>query len=263
MIRRLEEAERPMREEESAEYWNRKWRLREQRLREKVILDGSDGEREFDYEILKRASGKNTLDVGCGPGEFTLRVGRTAELVTGIDTSEVALEFAKRNLARSGFKNVTFRCGSARRLPFPDKSFDLVYSRRGPASDSRRNLAEVLRVLRRGGTFMEITIGERDKQNLAEIFGRGQMLGFKGQVSAVKKRWLEKVGFKNSVARDYLGTEVFRSLDDLIIRLKTAPIVPKFDVERDRRFLDIVRGKCMTERGIETPVHRVFLIATK
>jgi hypothetical protein len=110
---------------------------------------------------------------------------------------------------------------------------------------------------------MEITIGERDKQNLAEIFGRGQMLGFKGQVSAVKKEWLEKVGFKNSVARDYLGTEVFHSMADVIIRLKTAPIIPKFDVERDRAFLETVRAECMTERGIETPVHRVVVTAKK
>jgi hypothetical protein len=82
-------------------------------------------------------------------------------------------------------------------------------------------------------------------------------------VSAVKRRWLEKVGFKTSTARDYVGTEVFRSLDDLIIRLKTAPIIPEFDVNRDRRFLDAVTASCMTERGIETPVHRVVLTAKK
>jgi len=252
-----------MKEEDTADYWNRKWKLREQRLREKVTLDGSDGENEFEREIFNRARGKKVLDIGCGPGEFSLRVGRIAKSVTGIDTSKVALKFAKRNLASSGFKNVTFRYGAAGRLPFRDESFDLVYSRRGPASDSKRNLTEVRRVLRRGGTFMEITIGERDKQNVAETFGRGQMLGFKGQVSAVKNRWLEKAGFKTSTARDYIGTEVFDSLDDLIVRLRTAPIIPKFDVERDRNYLETVRGNCTTERGIETPVHRVVLTGKK
>lgn len=97
-----------MRVEDKAEYWDRKWKIREQRLREKVILDGSDGEREFAHEIFKRARGKKVLDIGCGPGEFSLRVARIAKSVTGIDTSQVALEFAKRNLARSDFKNVTF-----------------------------------------------------------------------------------------------------------------------------------------------------------
>lgn len=252
-----------MRKDENPEYWNRKWKLREEHLREKVTLDGSDGEKEFDREILKQARGKKVLDVGCGPGEFSLRVSKIAKSVTGIDASRVALEFAKRKLARSGFKNVTLRHGDARKLPFPDESFDLVYSRRGPGSDSRRTLTEILRVLRRGGTFMEITIGERDKQNLTKIFGRGQMLWFRGQVSAVKKEWLEKVGFKNSVTRDYLGTEIFQSMDDVVIRLKTAPIIPKFDVEKDRQFLDVVRVECITDRGVETPVHRVVLTAKK
>jgi ubiquinone/menaquinone biosynthesis C-methylase UbiE len=205
----------------------------------------------------------NVLDIGCGLGEFTLRVGSRAKRVTGTDWSKVALELAKRNLTRAHLKNVTFRYGDARKLPFPNESFDLAYSRRGPASDSKRTLTEVLRILRSGGSFMEIAIGERDKQNLAQIFGRGQMLGFKGQVSTVKKRWLEEVGFQNVVARDYIGTEVFRSLEDLVVRLKSAPIIPSFEVQKDARFLEAVRAQCMTERGIETPIHRVVLIGSK
>lgn len=37
----------------------------------------------------------------------------------------------------------------------------------------------------------------------------------------------------------------------------------EFDVEKDRTFLEAVRVRCMTERGIETPVHRVVLTAKK
>ena len=110
---------------------------------------------------------------------------------------------------------------------------------------------------------MEITIGERDKQNVAEIFGSGQMSHFKGHVSTVKKRWLEEVGFKAAMARDYMGTEIFHSLDDLTIRLKTAPIIPMFDAQKHKRLLEMVRAKCMTERGIETAVHRFVLLAKK
>jgi len=252
-----------MKEEDEVEYWDRKWRLREQQLQEKVTLDGSDGESEFNGELCKRVRGKEVLDIGCGPGDFTLIVARAAKSVVGIDTSKVAFKFAKRNLAKSGLTNIKFRYGDVNELPFTAESFDLVYSRRGPASENKQTLAEVIRVLRTNGSFMEITIGERDKQNLAEVFGRGQMLKFKGQVSIVKKRWLKEVGFKYVTARDYLGTEVFASLDDLIIRLKTAPIIPSFNVKRDRRALENVRVQAATERGIETPVHRVILFARK
>jgi len=252
-----------VKEEDTLEYWNRKWALREQCLKEESALDGSDGELEFDRELQKRASGKDALDVGCGPGEFTLRTAKTAKSIVGVDPSSTALGLAKRNLAKSGIKNATFRYGDVKRLPFPNETFDLVYSRRGPASVSKHNLTEVIRVLRNGGTFMEITIGERDKQNLAEIFGRGQMRGFRGQVSAVKKRWLADVGFRKAVSRDYVGTEVFRSLDDLVIRLTTAPIIPSFDAKKDAMYLKEVEKRCGTERGIETPVHRVVLVARK
>lgn len=250
-------------EEDTVDYWNRKWALRVEHLQEKMTLDGSDGEAEFDKELQKRVPGRDVLDVGCGPGEFTLRVAGKARSVIGIDPSSTALALARRNLAHVGFKNVSFRYGDIKRLPFPRKTFDLVYSRRGPASVDKHNLREVLRVLRKDGTFMEITIGERDKRNLAEIFGRGQMLGFKGEVSVVKKKWLDQLGFRDVVSRDYIGTEIFQTLDDLLIRLRTAPIIPSFDAKRDKTFLKAIQEQCLTERGIETPVHRVVLIARK
>jgi len=252
-----------MKDEDTLAYWNSKWALREQHLQEKMTLDGSDGEVEFDRELQKRALGKGVLDVGCGPGEFTLRTARKARSIVGLDLSGTALRLAKINLVQSGIKNATFRYGDAEHLPFPAEAFDLVYSRRGPASVNRHNLGEARRVLKTGGTFMEITIGERDKRNLAEIFGRGQMLGFRGEVSVVKKKWLEQVGFKKAESRDYLATEIFPTLDDLLIRLRTAPIIPSFDEKKDQRFLNEIREQCMTERGIETPVHRVVLLAQK
>lgn len=252
-----------VKEEGEADYWNRKWRLREAHLHENVALDGSDGEDEFDEELLKIVRDKEVLDIGCGPGEFTLRVARRAKHVVGIDSSETALRLAKQNLSRTRLENIAFLKGKAERLQVPEETYDVVFSRRGPASDSRRNLSEVRRVLTEGGTFMEICIGERDKQNIAGIFGRGQMLGFVGQVSSVKRSWLEEVGFREARSRDYMGTEVFRSIDDLIVRLRTAPIIPSFDARKDGNLLETVETQCSTDRGIETPVHRVILIGRK
>ncbi len=244
-------------------YWNRKWALRDEGSQENMTLDGSDGEESFDREVVRRARHKQVLDVGCGPGEFTLQVAERAKSVVGIDTSGKALELAKKKLEDSGVGNVGYRFADIHRLPLHDDQFDVVFSRRGPASVDRRSLAEVFRVLKKGGTFMEITIGERDKQNIVKIFGRGQMKGFRGQVSTVKKGWLSETGFRNIIAKDYLATEVFHTMDDLVIRLRTAPIIPSFDVGRDGTFLKRVAELCTTDRGVETPVHRVVLIARK
>ena len=251
-----------MREEDTSEYWDKKWAYGEHR-REHVILDGSDGENDFDKELRLRTAAKVVLDEGCGRGDFTLRIAAKAKQVNGIDISTTALHQAETRLARSKLTNVEFNLEDAGNLSFPNNTFDVVYSRRGPGSDSAQTLLEAYRVLRKKGIFMEITIGERDKQNLARIFGRGQMLGMKRQVSTIKKEMLEKVGFGKVVTRDYLGTEVFRAMSDLVVRLRSAPITPAFDARRDRRFLRRVQRECLTDRGIETPVHRVVLVARK
>jgi SAM-dependent methyltransferase len=251
-----------LRDIDTPEYWDKKWAFGEHR-RERVILDGSDGEEEFDKELRDRTARKVVLDEGCGSGVFTLKIARRAGHVRGIDTSTTALRLAARNLERSRLSNVDFRPADAAHLPFPDNSFNVIYSRRGPGSDSIRTLVEAYRVLKKNGVFMEITIGERDKQNLARIFGKGQMLHVKGQVSKTKREMLERAGFSGVVTRDYLATEVFDGMPDLLVRLQSAPIIPSFDPRKDRVFLDRVRKECVTDRGIETPVHRVVLIGHK
>jgi ubiquinone/menaquinone biosynthesis C-methylase UbiE len=252
-----------LREEDTVHYWDRKWALSTQRLKERVRLDGSDGEKEFEREVLKVAVGKRLLDVGCGTGAFTLRVGKRVNKAIGIDISRIALGYAIDSRRKWKSRNVEFLFAKASGIPFRSNSFDVVYSRRGPGSLSVRTLSEAYRVLKPGGLFMEITIGERDKQNIAKIFGRGQMLGIRGQVSSLKKKVLKRVGFKKIVARDYLGTEIFRTMDNLVIRMRTAPIIPRFDPQRDRQYLEQVGRECRTDRGIETPVHRVLLVARK
>ena len=248
--------------EDTKEYWDKIWDFGEHR-REHVILDGSDGEEEFDKELRNRTVGKIVLDIGCGSGKFTLKIARKAKRVMGIDISTIGLAQARRNMTRTRLRNADFRLADASRLPSSASSFDVVYSRRGPGSETVRNLSEAYRVLRKNGIFMQIEIGERDKQNLARIVGRGQMLHVKSQVSDIKKKMLDKVGFSKVVTRDYVGTEVFRGMLDLMVRLQSAPIIPSFDPRKDRKKLRRVQKECMTDRGIETPVHRVVLVARK
>jgi len=247
---------------EDKEYWNRLWKSRDYD-EERVTLDGRDGEIEFDEEIMEVIGGKDVLDVGCGVGLFTLEIAKRATKVVGIDFSDEALMRARRNQADAGQKNLRFEQADAGNLPFADAEYDVVVSRRGPVTSSSKTLSEAHKVLRQNGLLMEITIGERDKENLLRIFGRGQMYGVKEPVSVSKRRMLEQAGFREIEVVNYLATEIFESMKDLIIRLRSAPIIPDFDIESDKPFLATVERTCSTPRGSETPVHRVTIVAKK
>lgn len=248
---------------EDREYWNRLRKSRDYYEEEHVTLDGRAGEIEFDDRIQEAVEGRDVLDVGCGVGLFTIEIARRAKKVVGVDFSKEALARARRNRVVAEWKNLRFEWADAGNLPFAEAEFDIVVSRRGPVTSSAKTVSEAYRVLRRNGLLMEITIGERDKENLLRIFGRGQMYGVKEAVAVSKKRMLEKTGFKEIEIVDYVATEVFEGMKDLIVRLKSAPIIPDFDVERDKPFLTIVEKTYATPRGIETPVHRVTMVAKK
>ena len=68
-------------------------------------------------------------------------------------------------------------------------------------------------------------------------------------------------GFKNLEIKEHVATEIFPTLGDLIIRLKDSPIIPDFDAEKDRQYLEKIQKTCRSTKGIETPTHRVTIIA--
>src|SRR2546425_9581616 len=247
-------------EYEDREYWERVYGLPENYMVESAVTEGNDGEDEFDARMLDASVGRVVLDVGCGDGLFTIRMAERAKEVTGVDFSRIAISEARKNLANSGRKNLRFEIANAESLNSQKETFDLVTCRRGPVTDSKDSLREAYRVLKEDGTLMEITIGERDKENLAQVFGRGQMLGSE-RVIALKETLLREAGFKKLEAKEYIATEIFPTLGDLIIRLKNSPIIPDFNAEKDREYLERIEKSYKSKKGIETPTHRVTIIA--
>lgn len=67
------------------------------------------------------------LDVGCGQGSLAIRIAREGFRVTGLDVSSEALRMARQN-AREAGTEIEWVEGFAERLPFPDKSVDVVVS---------------------------------------------------------------------------------------------------------------------------------------
>lgn len=174
-----------------------------------------------------------------------------------------AISRAIVNTSLQGLTNVELRLANARSIPYPDESFDLVYTRRGPATYNLKTARETHRVLKQGGRFIEEEIGEKDKLNWKQIFGRGQNYPFKESMSTEKRKLLARAGFRKMRIKEFEASEFYRSVKDVVIRLETTPIIPNFSKVRDRKHLLDLDRKCTTRKGIKTNTHRVIVVATK
>lgn len=102
------------------------------------------------------AQASRVLDVGCGPGAITAELARRfpRAQITGVDMSEARLAAARERFA--GLPNAEARLGEAADLPFPTKSFDLVYCRflLEYAVAPQDVVREIVRVCRPGGRVL-------------------------------------------------------------------------------------------------------------
>lgn len=102
--------------------------------------------------IESMRQGLRVLEVGCGVGLDSVRMARHGLSVTAIDLTVVGASTANRR-ARQGKFDATYLCADAENLPFPDATFDYVYSFgvMHHAPDTQRCVDEAHRVLRPGG----------------------------------------------------------------------------------------------------------------
>lgn len=96
------------------------------------------------------------LDIGCGTGALDLLIKEVqpAVTLTGIDPDPRALVRAERKARRAGV-TIRFDRGFADALPYPDETFDRVFSsmmlHHVPRAEKQGLLNEVRRVLKPGG----------------------------------------------------------------------------------------------------------------
>lgn len=115
--------------------------------------EGVSGEEVFEKMLISMLPRSDkVLDIGCGHGEFTLKMARYAQHITGGDNAEEMIKIACRHLEESEVGNVDFKeIWTHEELPFADESLDLIYSRRGPTSILRHP-----RILKKGARIVAI-----------------------------------------------------------------------------------------------------------
>ena len=98
--------------------------------------------------------GEYVLDIACGTGVTAITACRAGAKVIGIDITPELLEHAKEEAALAGLvEGIEWKQGDAEDLPFPDNSFDIVFSSLGHMFTPRPTVAakELIRVTKAGG----------------------------------------------------------------------------------------------------------------
>ncbi|MDP1806311.1 MAG: methyltransferase domain-containing protein [Acidimicrobiales bacterium] len=117
-------------------------------------------------ELARLEAGQSVLDVGCGTGALAIAakgfVGAGGE-VAGVDPSPEMVARATRKAAKAGVQ-ARFEEGTIEALPFPDATFDTVLSslmlHHLTGDGLTQGLGEVARVLKAGGRFLAVDIGD-------------------------------------------------------------------------------------------------------
>ena len=162
--------------------------------------------------LARPRAGECALDVGCGTGQFSLRLEQLGLQVEALDASADMLA-----VARPKSDAIAWRKGSAEALPYGDGTFDLVLSVTAIEfmADQGRALREMLRVIRPGGRLVIATLNAdsawgRFYRQQAEasddgLFSRARFFTSETLLAAMRDLTLGRVRWSSSVFFDPTG----------------------------------------------------------
>lgn len=138
-------------------YWNTRADGYSRSVMEEIAEAGNDGSywTTLIDAYLPQTDHPKILDLGCGPGFFTMLLGQRGCQMTAFDYSDEMLRQAELNAASVGV-NAVFVQGDAQMLPFADESFDMIVTRNltWNLQQPEKAYKEWLRVLKAGGCLL-------------------------------------------------------------------------------------------------------------
>jgi len=124
------------------------------------------------YKLLRAAGlklGQKVLEVGCGPGFFTIPAAKIVGkegVVYAVDVHPLAIARVKEKIEKEGMKNVGPILANASDTGLPDRSIDIafIFGLRYIAGGLENVIAEIHRILKPGGVLsFEKTKGSAKK----------------------------------------------------------------------------------------------------
>ncbi len=176
-----------------------------------------------------RQQGKRLLEIGAGIGTDLAQFASAGAIVTDLDLSAGHLALAKENFARRGL-NGEFVHHDAERLPFDDRSFDVVYSNGviHHTPNTHAVVREIHRVLKPGGQAIVMVYAESSIhywRNLVWAIGikEGQLLQW--SIGEIMSRAVERSD--NASARPLVKVYTRRRLEQLFSGFERIDIVKR------------------------------------
>jgi ubiquinone/menaquinone biosynthesis C-methylase UbiE len=113
------------------------------------------------YKALNAAGlgpGQKVLEVGCGPGFFTVPAARVISetgSILALDVNPLAVEHVRQKIERAGMTNAGTMLANAAQTSLPDQSFDLafLFGLARPIGDMDKVWSELHRLLKPEGTL--------------------------------------------------------------------------------------------------------------
>jgi 2-polyprenyl-3-methyl-5-hydroxy-6-metoxy-1,4-benzoquinol methylase len=126
---------------------------------------------------LDALAGKKVLEIGCGMGLHTRTMAAAGADVTAIDLTPTAVEATQQRLALEGLRATVLQ-QDAETLPFPDRSFDFVWSWGVIHHSSRtgRIVRQIARVLKPTGEA-RVMVYNREGMAARVAYFRTHLLG--------------------------------------------------------------------------------------
>lgn len=182
---------------------------------------------------------KKALDVGCGPGLMTEGLLKKGYTVTCTDAAPDMVSLARK--AFPSLPETNFVVGDVYKLPFPDKSFDLVISMglMEYLDDQAKAIQELKRVTNEGGTLIITFPYKWSPWRTWNRIGVALIKPLRKILGRTSNNWLTHREYTPKIVHDLLRPENLKITKTQFYNFKLIPypfdkIFPRFTVWQSR-----------------------------